>query len=420
MRVLHLSTTDTLGGAGRAAHRIHHALMAAGVDSRMSVRVKLGDEWHVRSRPHKFGRFAATLGARSKANSSKILVRPSAPFSTQFLPGDGAAGLRRFAEGIIHLHWICDGFLGVGAIGRITAPIVWTLHDQWPFTGGCHYSSGCEHFIDNCGHCPILRARSETDVSRLVHSAKSRCWKGLNITVVSPSHWMAEKAAQSALFGNRKIHVIPNPVDLQTFRPIPKKQARSQIGLEPSRPILMYGAMSATTDPRKGFDLLEKTLDSLEPNLDRVQLVVIGASETTSPYTGRHRIRFLGRLHDDDAIALAYSAADVFVAPSREDNLPNTVAESLACGTPVAAFRVGGIPDMVRHEHNGFLARPFDTQHLAQGIAALLVKERREQLSAQARAVAKNLFAPQVIATNYRELYQSHITTEGKSSSEEL
>jgi glycosyltransferase involved in cell wall biosynthesis len=410
MNVLHLSTTGGRGGAGNAAHRIHRALLASGVKSRMSVRVHFEDEWHVRTHSRKTSRVATTLKNRIKAEWNRVFLRPSAPFSTQFMPGDGAAFLRGVDEGIVNLHWICDGFLGIGAIGRIQVPIVWTIHDQWPFTGGCHYSGECEKFTESCGSCPILQGGSEFDRSRRVFSAKQRRWKDLRIAVVSPSHWMAKKAASSTIFRDRKIHVIPNPLDLDTFRPIPKKQARHRLGLDTSKPTLLFGAVSATTDPRKGFDLFEKTLNLLGSQLEGVQLVVFGASAPSSPQTKRHHMRFLGQLHDDAEIALAYSAADVFVAPSREDNFPNTVVESLACGTPVAAFRVGGIPEMVKHEHNGFLAQPFDTHQLAHGISSLLADPRSPELAAHARSSAEVLFAPQVVAAKYRDLYQTMIS----------
>lgn len=409
MRVLHLSTTDIHGGAGRAAHRIHHALLAAGVESRMSVRVKLGNEWHVRSGPHSASRVWATLWAQSRMAMVQKTLRPTAPFSTQFMSGDGVFDFQQFDPEIIHLHWICDGFLGIGKLGRLSVPVVWTLHDQWPFTGGCHYSGACDRFTARCGRCPILGERRERDVSRRVFLAKQRRWKKLNVSVISPSHWMSERAARSTLFHNRSHSVIPNPIDLRTFRPVPKDAARIQLGLELTKPTLLYVAMSGTEDQRKGFDLLEKTLRSLRSICDDLQLVVVGASGADSMPAGHEHTRFLGRLHEESVMAAAYSAADVFVAPSRQDNLPNTVAESLACGTPVAAFRVGGIPEMVDHQRTGFLAEPFDTDQLAQGIGALLSTEQREKLSAAARSTAENLFAPQAAADSYQKLYASLI-----------
>lgn len=407
MRVLHLSTTDIHGGAARAAHRIHHALLAAGVESRLGVQVKTGDEWHVHTHPHAVGRAAANLGARLRTGLVRRCLRPASDFSTQLFSSSGIAGLRRSDVDIINLHWVCDGFLGIGELGRQTLPVVWTLHDQWPFTGGCHYSSDCDRFTQTCGKCPVLGEKFNWGVSRIVHRIKKRRWKRLDISVVSPSRWLAQQAARSSLFRDRDIRVIPYPIDLQVFRPVPREHARALLGLELSRPTLLFVAMSATTGLRKGFDLFENAINQLQSILDHVQLIVIGASEPGQISTDHRRIHYLGRLHDDVALALAYSAADVFVAPSRQDNLPNTVIESLACGTPVAAFRVGGMPDMIEHQLNGILAEPFDARQLAHGISTLLATDRREELSANSRASAENLFAPHRIAAKYIELYSS-------------
>jgi hypothetical protein len=200
MRVLHLSTTDIHGGAGRAAHRIHHTLLEAGVDSRMSVQVKFSNEQRVRSPSAGVNRLSAIVRTRMKTAIFTKLVRPSAPFSTQFLPGPSTAYHRRAGADVVHLHWVCDGFLGIGELSRIISPIVWTCHDQWPFTGGCHYSNGCDRFEETCGCCPILGVKTKGDLSRLVHSTKRRRWKNLDISVVSPSRWMAAEAARNSLF----------------------------------------------------------------------------------------------------------------------------------------------------------------------------------------------------------------------------
>lgn len=409
MRVLHLSTTDVHGGAGRAAHRIHLALLEAEIESRMAVQAKSGDEWRVSSPDSGIGRLSAVLATRLKRDLSRRFFRPQAPFSTQLVRGSGASAWQHSGADVLNLHWICDGFLGIGDIGRMNLPMVWTCHDQWPFTGGCHYSGDCDRFEKACGKCPVIGARSAIDVSHRVLKAKSRRWRELNLAVAAPSQWMADQAARSALFRDRHIRVIHNPIDLELFQPLPRDEARAVLGLEASRPILLFAAMSATSDRRKGYDLLTSTLDALGSMAGEVELVVIGASEPESPGTSGRRVRYLGRLHDDAALALAYSAADVFVAPSREDNLPNTVAESLACGTPVAAFRVGGIPEMVHHRRNGVLAEPFDTTALARGINELLDDEQPRKIAAEARRTAERLFDPRTVAAAYGDLYRSLI-----------
>jgi glycosyltransferase involved in cell wall biosynthesis len=218
---------------------------------------------------------------------------------------------------------------------------------------------------------------------------------------------MAEKAAKSSLFGDKHIEVIPYPIDLATFHPVPKTQARSLLGLDASKPTVLFVAMSATTDPRKGFDLFDSTMAALKETFGHVQIIVVGSSAPPVPTPAHSDFRFLGLLRDDTSMVLAYSAADVFVTPSRRDNLPNTVIESLACGTPVAAFRVGGLPDIIDNMRTGFLAEPYDTRHLAEGIRTLLDVDRRHKLSNDARTTAEERFSPHVVSARYTNLYEA-------------
>jgi glycosyltransferase involved in cell wall biosynthesis len=293
------------------------------------------------------------------------------------------------------------------ALPQFGRPIVWTLHDMWPFTGGCHYDNECGRYSQSCGRCPVLGSERERDLSRLVWNRKRRAWSELEIRVIAPSRWLADCARRSSLFGRYRIEVVPNGLDLEVFRPIDRKSARELIGLPPDGRIILFGAHAATTDVRKGFSHLQEAsfrlADLGEPSAYR--LVLLGA--THSPLPLGLESHGLGILQDDVALALAYSAADVFVAPSLQDNLPNTVMEALACGTPCVAFDIGGMPDLIEHEHNGYLARPFDASDLANGIAwTLSDADRWQRLSLRAREKCEQEFEFTKVAARHVALYR--------------
>jgi glycosyltransferase involved in cell wall biosynthesis len=235
------------------------------------------------------------------------------------------------------------------------------------------------NYTNSCGACPQLHSNKEKDLSRWIWQCKAKAWQNLNLTIVSPSHCLAKCAASSSLLKDSRIEVIPNGLDTKQYKPIQKSIARSIIGLPEDKQLVLFGAMSATSDPRKGFNLLQSALQNLSQSGwgERVELVVFGASQPKNPTELDFKSHYLGRLNDDISLSLVYAAADVFIAPSVQDNLPNTVMESLACGTPCVAFDIGGMCDMIEHQKNGYLAKPLDVDDLARGIAWVLEDEER-------------------------------------------
>jgi glycosyltransferase involved in cell wall biosynthesis len=322
-------------------------------------------------------------------------------FSPAFWPNPLRVPLKRFRPKIIHLHWVGAGLLGVEELGRLRSPIVWTLHDAWAFTGGCHYTSVCEGFKEQCGYCPQLGSHGEHDYSHYLMRRKARAFEKLDITVVAPSRWMADMAKQSSLFARRRIEVIPNGLDTERFKPINHQVARDYLNLPQDMPVLLFGAQYLT-DPRKGSDLLCEALRLLDTPFT---LLLFGEGNVVPQNASKTAIRRLGTLADDMSLAMAYSAADVFVCPSREDNLPNTVAEALSCGTPCAAFDINGLPDMIEHRKNGWLARPFDPVDLAEGIRWLTQHPQQDQLRQAAREKAVSEYSLSVMEERYEALY---------------
>jgi len=411
MKILHVNTHDISGGAARAAYRIHKGLQGIGMDSKILVQFKLSDDKTV-------------IGPSTKVKEGLALLRPTfdstfriffsggakAIFSPAWFPFSGIPSqIQSIAPDIVHLHWVCGGMLPIEDLKRINKSIIWTLHDMWAFTGGCHYSDGCEHFRKACGNCPQLNRSAKNDLSRSVLNRKQKAWTGLDITIVTPSRWLAECAKESTLFAKHRIEVIHNGLDLNLFKPINKTTARQIWNLPINKKLILFGAMSSTSDHKKGFNLLYEGIKQLTAKwLGKAELIVFGASEPKNPPDFGLPVHYLGCLHDDVSLSVLYAAADVMVTPSRQDNLPNTVVESLACGTPVVTFDIGGMPDMIEHQINGYLAKPFDTSDLTVGIDWVLSDDNRhKELCIKAREKAVACFDIKEVAVQYAGLYES-------------
>lgn len=408
IRVTHLSAVDDRGGAARAARRLHEALrQRSDVRSRMVVQRVMSPGEDVVG--PKRGLDAAAAAVRPYADRAPMPLYPrrtGTPFSNGAVPAWHLRRLRADPPDVVNLHWVGDGFVSIESVSRLPGRVLWTLHDMWPFTGGCHYAGGCRRFEASCGACPQLGSRRPRDLSRINLARRRRAWDRLEMTIVCPSRWLAREARASRVFARSRIEVIPYGLDLDRFRPVDPADARSTMGLPKDRRLVLFGAASALSDARKGFPLLLEALRRLAAHGwgDRLELLVFGAAEA-APAQLPLPARFLGELAEDHALARAYSAADVFVAPSIEDNLPNTVLEALACGTPVVGFDIGGMPDMVQPGVTGGLAASGDTDDLARAIAAVLDHPEPARLRTACRADAEDRYPAALQARRYAELY---------------
>ena len=407
MKILIVNTYDILGGAARAAYRLYNALLAQGVDSQMLVQSKSSDDFSVIGSQTKFQK---TLGKMRPTLDSipvrRYPERTKTLFSPSWLPFAGLVDkINALNPDVVHLHWIAGGMLRIEDLAKINALIVWSLHDMWAFTGGCHYDEECEGYQKQCGACPVLASDKDMDLSRKVWLRKQACFARLpNMTIIGLSKWLADCAESSSLFRNNPVVNLPNLIDTQTFAPFDQSEARQLFNLPAGKKLILFGAMGATSDPRKGFKELAQALDHL---LADYELVVFGSSEPQIPQGFKQKAHYLGHLHDDVSLRVLYSAADVMVVPSLQENLSNAIMESIACGTPVVCFAIGGNADLIDHQHTGYLAQPFNTQDLANGINWVLQHENPQQLNQAARDKVLREFDSKVVANKYIRLYES-------------
>ena len=319
---------------------------------------------------------------------------------------------------VINLHWVSD-ILSIRDIGRLTKPVVWTLHDMWAFCGGEHFAPDDAAARFRLGYRADNRPMGERgpDLNRQTWEAKRRAWARQRFTIVSPSRWLADCARKSVLFADAAIHVISYALDTaNTWKPIAPEAARVALGLPLEKKLILMGAQGGLTDPRKGADLLRDAFGQVVAHPCNVALIVYGQTRPIAQQSWPCDVHWLGEVNDDRILALANSAADVVLVPSRQDNLPLTAVEAQACGTPVVAFDVGGLPDIVAHRATGWLAKPFDTEDLAQGILWVLDDASRWlSLKRAARERAVERFAPQTIAKQYRQVYEEVVQTPGVS-----
>jgi len=433
IKSLHVNSSDIGGGAARAAYRIHRSLRdhgyEYGLQSNMRVISKLSDDNSViESRHSPRLSFADRIDRKFfSRNRSPIGFKSANPtlFSIAWPPTGLGNELDQFHRSgslnLVHLHWLGDRAISIEEIGRLKIPIVWTLHDQWAFCGAEHYTSspvGNESESNDlrfvCGYTSKSRLTHESgpDLNRITWLRKKHSWTN-PIHIVCPSNWLANCVRSSALMGDWPITVIPYPIDINIWKPLDKRQARHLLHFPQDCPLILFGDLGGMSDPRKGADLLLESLEKLSKQvagttMEQLELVVFGQSAALGDFQSRFPIHYTGHLHDDISIRLLYAAADVMVVPSRQDNFPQTASEAHACGTPVVAFRTGGLVDIVSDRSTGALADPFDTSSLASAIKWVLEDtERLRNLGASARIKAETLWNPKHVVSEYANVYRT-------------
>jgi glycosyltransferase involved in cell wall biosynthesis len=416
MKILHLNTHDIFGGAAIAAYRLHAGLRKIGQQSMMLVRERAGSDPDVDAfaPPAELSRRLLRYARRRNLRGSLASYRETRPADADFFSDDrtedGAALIEQLPPcDVLHLHWVA-GLIDYRSFfprAARRAPIVWTLHDMNPFTGGCHYDHGCGKFQAACGACPQLGSSRPQDLSRSIWQRKRESYESVprgRMQLVTPSRWLADQVQRSSLFGKFGVRVIPYGLDLEAFAPRERGHARSVLGLKQDAKVVLFVAHSMG-DRRKGFALLAQALNQIQ-DMPGVHLLSMGRM-THLEKAGIPHVA-LGQVQSERLLSMVYSAADVVVVPSLQDNLPNTVLESLACGTPVIGCDVGGIPDAVREGVTGMLTPAGDAAALGRALLVMLENPgTRAAMAENCRRVAVAEYSLELQARRYLELYQS-------------
>lgn len=411
MKIYLLNTYDQEGGAARACSRLYRGLQQQGADVRLLVREKAGVDAGILT--SKYG-IAGKLGALlDEVMLHRYPKRQSHNFSAAKLFASGINSVSGLAPDVLHLHWIPKGFVCVEDIQKVSSPIIWTMHDSWPFTGGCHLPGDCLGYQMKCGACTVLGSAVESDLSRKVWERKKRSYPLDRMTLVAPSRWMADKVRSSSLLGACPVEVIPNALDTEIYSPGDKLEARASLGLPADRKIILFGAKNVLSDPNKGAALLRGVIQGLREEVRReCALLVFGEKQDKySPLKGLDVIN-LGAVADEAEIISLYRAADVLVMTSLQENLPNMIAEAMCCGLPCVAFGVGGVPEQIGHRRNGCLVEPFDVSAMSAELGWLLSSEdQRRLLSVEARKDAGWLYSLEKISRQHITLYEKVVNS---------
>ena len=405
MKILHISFSDNQGGAAIAALRICKAQRKAGMDARMLVASKRTQHPFVQADTSRWKKTETFLKDKIVQKLLRF-ERTSNPIlhSLNLFPSFLHLAINKSDADLVNLHWVGKEMISIEEIAKIRKPIVWTLHDSWAFCGTEHHPDGLEdeRFVNGYTTHP-----AGINFNRWTWRRKMAAWRKTRFTIVAPSHWEAGLARKSELMKFMDVHVIPNPLNTSTFSPWSKLEARRLLDLPETRKIILFGALDSDKDKNKGYAVLQESLKILAkcyPAQKPLAVLFGSAAPKNMMDVGLPEI-YMGKIKDEMTMARLYAAADVMVVPSRMENLPQTATEPLACGTPVVAFRVGGLPDVIEHRHNGYLAEPYSPKDLAEGIRWALEHPDPAGLSALARDRAVGQYDEGKIAARYNELY---------------
>lgn len=408
MKVLHLVAGELSGGAALGAYWLHCAQREIGINSTIitSGQDSLGNDSIVALGASNVSRLKFKLINRVENLPTHLYRnREQRIFNTGFT-GIDFTKLAEYREAdIIHLHWI-NGLVAMRTLRKVKKPIVWTMRDMWPITGGCHYTpaSGCDRYKVGCGECPQLHSNRSNDLTRLVIANKQASLPK-QLRLVGISHWLSECALKSRLFANYPVKTISNNIDTKIFLPINKHAAKQKLALPLKKKIILVGAQRVT-DFYKGFGLFVDAMKCLKRK--DIHVLTFGREASDAIQSMNLSATHLGFLTNANSMRIAYSAADLFVAPSLMDAFGKTLAESLSCKTPVVCFNATGPKDIVAHMQTGYKAQPYEAEDLAEGIEWILNLpcDQYVQLCHQSRERAVKYFDSRVIAKKYKDLYQ--------------
>lgn len=408
LKILHLNTSDSIGGAARATYRIHAALRDLGVDSTVYVNNAGMGDWTVEGPSSNFDKLMAKIKPRISGLLQKLMATDNKILhSLSIFPSPLIKKINKSNVDLVHLHWVQGEMLSVKDVAKIKKPIVWTVHDMWAFCGAEHLAAD-NRWREGYRRNNRPAHESGVDLNRWTWLRKRKHWSK-PMQMAAPSRWLADCVQSSALMRDWPVSVVANPLNTERWKPFDQKHARELLCL-PAKPLLvLFGSYDENQANHKGFGLLLKALEHLREDrkTQAIELVVFGQRAPKHPPNLGFPVHYTGLLHDDFSLRALYSAADVMVVPSRQESFGQTASEAMACGTPVVAFACTGLLDIVDHQMNGYLAKPYDPSDLAKGIEWVLSHPAKQHLAQSARDKVVTTFDSKVIAQQYVNLYKS-------------
>lgn len=406
MKIIHLNYSDNIGGAAKAAFRIHQSLIKEGYESEMWVCKSGKSDLSIRKQDG----YLYSLKTHARSEISRLLLRKKIKetgvfHSLSILPSSWPKLINASDADIVNLHWINGEMLSIKDISKIKKPIVWTFHDMWPFSGAEHLSF--DEKWQN-GYEKLNSKFLEFDWNRLIWNYKKYYWNK-PIHIVAPSLWMSGCVKKSLLMSNWPVNVIPNCLDTEYWKIFDKDDARRLLGLPLNKPLLCFGSFQENQSFHKGADLLEKALKKIQNKIINLEIVVFGKSIKKVNLGRDIPTHYLGKLEDESLMRAVYNASDLIAVPSRIESFGQVASEAMACGKPVICFDTCGLKDIVDHKVNGYLAQNFDTSDYAKGILWILDKLKSDNLSLAARNKVLNLFSEKIVANQYLDVYKNAI-----------
>ncbi|WP_163400303.1 glycosyltransferase [Flavobacterium fluviatile] len=396
MKVLHICYTDNVGGAAKAAFRYHCALQKKGIDTKMLVyNKKLSKDPSIiqmngliEKLYAYFGfyiqRFLISTFKKRKGNDFSIMCFPDKSFVRK---------INKLNPDIIHFHYLGPGIISIKGLSLIKQKIVWTLHDSFIFTGGCHTPGNCLKYEVACGSCDYLGSSKKNDISKQFWNYKFKYLTDFkNINLTSPSNWMKNCAEASSIFKNKSVECIPNLIDTDLYNPKSKVESKLFFGIDSNIKVITTGGSNFEFDSNKGMKLFLDSLEHLD-NKSNVEIFIFGTEKKGKEIFKGFTLNYLGYVSSQDLLVTLFSASDVVVVPSKQESFGQVAVEAMACGSPVVAFDTSGLKDIVNHKVNGYLAKPFDVEDLAKGIGYVLSNE----LSERAIANVKDKFSQKIV-----------------------
>lgn len=410
MRVVHISNSVSDSSANT---KLHRALLQQGVDSIILVLSHNG--YNNKIYDLKRNLFVKILDYVKAKYDEKFHKQVECTSDMPFSLGDIGyplykCELLRSAD-IIHLHWIC-GILSIKdikALEKLNKPIVWTCHDSWPFTGGCHVRYGCSRFTQRCGECKMIHSMEKDDLSNYILEKKAKLWKDNNIVLIAPSNWMHDNISNSKIFCNNQVITIPNTLYTNIYKVYDREETKKLLGYEKKdeKINILFGAGNVRVQ-YKGYQYLLDTLEHLlheEQYADNIVLHIVGGNQGNDKILSKYECKFWGYVKESWKMAALYNIADIMLYPSLDDNLPNMVMESMACATPVVAFDIGGIPDLIEHKVSGYLAEYRNVEDLLYGLKWIIKNNDDNRIGRKALDKIRNCFSEEKIAQEHIALY---------------